>query len=240
MRVLHTWFSYTHTHLMALFPGLPGWAGTRKVKPIWILLKQETVSGSGISWVICKSAPCSRQITMPAPHYSVFYRPDALPAAQPTASKHWRDYTPIQLPVQIWVLTSFYVFVVMYLTHDVWDYRGHGYDLSNVCSSLNLSCMICWKGCPWVCACIVVAVAWLTGSRKLAAVAGSSSRVCSTQQLGQHATGTEGNCRPSTALRPNSPATAEGSRYFLTKCWIYVLYLFLRFCAFSALTLLVG
>ena len=27
---------------------------------------------------------------MPAPHHSVFYRPDALPAAQPTASKHWR------------------------------------------------------------------------------------------------------------------------------------------------------
>ena len=26
--------------------------------------------------------------TMPAPHHSVFYRPDALPAAQPTASKH--------------------------------------------------------------------------------------------------------------------------------------------------------
>jgi len=22
---------HTHTHLMALFPGLPGWAGTRKV-----------------------------------------------------------------------------------------------------------------------------------------------------------------------------------------------------------------
>ena len=32
-----------------------------------------------------------RQITMPAPHYSVFYRLDALPAAQPTASKHWRQ-----------------------------------------------------------------------------------------------------------------------------------------------------
>jgi len=48
------------------------------------------VSGSGISWAICKSAPCSRQITMPAPHPSVFYRPDALPATQPTVSKHWR------------------------------------------------------------------------------------------------------------------------------------------------------
>ena len=80
----------THTRLTALFPGLPRWAGTRKAKPIWILLKQETVTGSGISWAICKSAPSSRQITMPAPHHSGFYRPDALPVAQPTASKHWR------------------------------------------------------------------------------------------------------------------------------------------------------
>ena len=63
-------------------------ADTRKVKPILIVLKQETVSGNGISWAICKSAPHSRQITTPAPHHSVFYRPDALPAAQPTASKH--------------------------------------------------------------------------------------------------------------------------------------------------------
>ena len=30
------------------------------------------MSGSGISWATCKSAPCSRQITMPAPHHSVF------------------------------------------------------------------------------------------------------------------------------------------------------------------------
>ena len=62
----------THTHLTALCPGLPGWAGTRKVKPVWILLKQETLCGRGISWAICKSAPRSRQITMPAPHHSVF------------------------------------------------------------------------------------------------------------------------------------------------------------------------
>jgi len=61
-----------HTHLTALFAGLPGWAGTRKLKPMWILLKQETVSGSGISWAVCKSTRCSRQITTPAPHHSVF------------------------------------------------------------------------------------------------------------------------------------------------------------------------
>ena len=62
----------THTRLTALFPGLPRWAGTRKEKPISILLKQETVSGSDISWAICKSAPRSRQITTPASHHSVF------------------------------------------------------------------------------------------------------------------------------------------------------------------------
>jgi len=45
------------------------------------------VSCSCISWAICKSAPRPRQITTPAPHHSVFYRLDALPAAQPTASK---------------------------------------------------------------------------------------------------------------------------------------------------------
>ena len=86
--------THTHNRLTAFCPGLPGWAGTRKIKPIRILLKQETVSGSGISWAICKSAPRSRQITTPAPHHSVFYRPDALPVAQPTASKHWRQSTP--------------------------------------------------------------------------------------------------------------------------------------------------
>ena len=58
---------HIHTHpFNGPFPGLPRWAGTRQVKPIWILLKQETVSGSGISWAICKSA------------------------TQPTASEHWR------------------------------------------------------------------------------------------------------------------------------------------------------
>jgi len=45
----------------------------------------------GISCAICKSAPSSRQITMPAPYHSVSYRLDALPAAQPTASMHWRQ-----------------------------------------------------------------------------------------------------------------------------------------------------
>ena len=63
----------THAHAHTFYGPLdflqdyPRWAGTRKVKPIWILLKQETVSGIGISWAICKSVPRSWQITTPAP-----------------------------------------------------------------------------------------------------------------------------------------------------------------------------
>jgi len=64
--------AHAHTHVLRLTrfcQGLPGWASSRKVKPIWILLKQETVIGSGISCAICKSAPHPRQITMPLPHH---------------------------------------------------------------------------------------------------------------------------------------------------------------------------
>jgi len=64
-----------------------------KTKTNLDFLEQETVSGSGISWAICKSAPRPRQITMPAPT-THFCRLDALPAAQPTASKHcWNKLT---------------------------------------------------------------------------------------------------------------------------------------------------
>ena len=75
----------THTRLTALCLGLPRWTGTTKVKPIWILLEQEIVSGSGISWATCKSAPRSRQITTPVPHHSVFLQAGC-PSCRPTNS----------------------------------------------------------------------------------------------------------------------------------------------------------
>jgi len=80
-------YTHTHTHLTAPCQGLPGVSRYQKGKTN-LDFTEETVSGSGISWAICKSAPRSRQMTIPATHRSVFYRPDAFPAAQPTASKH--------------------------------------------------------------------------------------------------------------------------------------------------------
>jgi len=85
--------THTHTSIYGPLDFVQDYPGEPVPKPVWILLKQETVSGNGISWAMCKSAPCPRQITMPAPHHSVFYKPDAIPAAQPTASKHWRQFS---------------------------------------------------------------------------------------------------------------------------------------------------
>ena len=60
---------HPHTHpFNGPFFGTTRISRYQKGKPIWILLKQETVSSSGISSAICKSAPCCRQITTPAPH----------------------------------------------------------------------------------------------------------------------------------------------------------------------------
>ena len=120
--------AYNYKRLTALCPGLPGSAGTREVKPIWILLKQETVSG--ISWAICKSAPCSRQITMLAPHRSVFYRPDALPATQPTVSKHWRQLIN---RIIYWIITANFSYYSAY--HSLYFLGSTTLDL---CSALKL------------------------------------------------------------------------------------------------------
>ena len=83
---------HNHSWLLHLFNGpLPRTTRVsqyQKGKTNLDLLEQQTVSDSGISWAIWKPAPCSRQITVPAPIHSVLYRMDALPAAKPTASKN--------------------------------------------------------------------------------------------------------------------------------------------------------
>jgi len=80
-------FTHKHTHTHPFNSPLSGTTRVsqhQKGKPVWILLKQETLSGSGISWSIYKSAPRSRQITTPAPHNSVFtgWMPFLLPNQQ--------------------------------------------------------------------------------------------------------------------------------------------------------------
>ena len=60
--------THPHTRLTALFRDYPGEPVPEGKTNIWILLMQETVSGSGISWAVCKYAPRSKQITMASHH----------------------------------------------------------------------------------------------------------------------------------------------------------------------------
>jgi len=106
--LIHVTSGYLHTHpFNGPFPGLPRWAGTRKVKPIWILLKQET---SEWQWhqlghmQVCTSLQTDNHASTPP---LIFYWPDALPAAQPTASKHWRHLRLLTLKYNYSFYTTF-------------------------------------------------------------------------------------------------------------------------------------
>jgi len=83
--------SYNYYSTLHPFNGLfsrTNWVSRhQKGKPLWILLKQEMM---GWQWhqldhiqIICTSLQTDSHAT------TVFYRLDALPAAQPTALKHW-------------------------------------------------------------------------------------------------------------------------------------------------------
>ena len=60
---MHT---HTHTHTHTFYGPLDSvrdYRGEPVPEPVWILLKQETVSGSDIIWAICKSASRPTQLT---------------------------------------------------------------------------------------------------------------------------------------------------------------------------------
>ena len=84
--------THTHAHLTDLCPGLPGWAGTSKGKPN---LDFTEARDSEWQWhqlghmQVCTSLQTDNHANTPPIKF--FYRPDVLPAAQPTVSKHWRQ-----------------------------------------------------------------------------------------------------------------------------------------------------
>ena len=82
--------THTHTHTHTLNGPLSRTTQVsryQKGKPIWILLKQKTASGSSISYAICKSAPHSRQITMPPLSFLKAGCPSCHPTNSVTALK---------------------------------------------------------------------------------------------------------------------------------------------------------
>jgi len=94
------------------------------------LLEQEIVSGSGISWAICKCAHCPRQTTVPASHHSIFYRLDALTASSIKALK--AAYSDHQ--------SSFICFLPSIAIHGILPVQ---FTLQNLCPSSL--CSISWS-----------------------------------------------------------------------------------------------
>jgi len=93
--------TYIHTHTTVLrrswiLSGTTWVIRHQRGKTSLDLLEQEIVSGSGISWAICKSAPWPRHITMPQSHHSALsILQTGCPSCCPTNSvkalkaQHW-------------------------------------------------------------------------------------------------------------------------------------------------------
>jgi len=93
-------FSYQlqhHYRFTALFPAPPGWAGARR-KLLDFMVQGKTKRGRHTN----HPAGCHSIWTnqCPPPPSPIFYRPDALPVAQPTVSKHWRQANFVKISLR--------------------------------------------------------------------------------------------------------------------------------------------
>jgi len=78
-----------HNFFTSFFPGQPGWAGARRVL-LDFMVQGKINRGRHTDHPAGRHSVWNNQCP-PPPSPPFFYRPDALPAAQPTASKHWRQ-----------------------------------------------------------------------------------------------------------------------------------------------------
>jgi len=129
--------NYTHTHTHPFNGPLSGTTQVSQYQKGKTNLDFTEARDSGIRWAICNSALRSRQITTPEPHRSVFYRLDALPAAQPTVSKHWRQLINFSKITYLhwtynYVITSCYCYLLIIMTlsmhwHHIYKYHIYIY-----------------------------------------------------------------------------------------------------------------
>jgi len=77
-----------HNRFTVLFPGLPGWAGARR-ELLDFMVQGKINRGRHTDNPAGRHSIWTNQC-LPSPS-PIFYRPDALPATQPTVSQHWRQ-----------------------------------------------------------------------------------------------------------------------------------------------------
>ena len=104
MHIISTSDTHTHTRLMALCPGLgerDDLRGPRGPLSRTTRVSRYQKGKTNMDFTEARDSEWQwhqlghMQVCMPAPHHSYFYRPEAFPAAQPTASKHIRHIKEI-------------------------------------------------------------------------------------------------------------------------------------------------
>jgi len=83
----HATISHAHTHT-TVFPGPPRWAGARR-EFLDFMVQGKINRGRHTDHPAGRHSIRTNQCRPPPS--PIFYRPDALPAAQPMVSKHWRQ-----------------------------------------------------------------------------------------------------------------------------------------------------
>ena len=77
-----------HNGFIALFPGPPGWGGARR-ELLDFMVQGKINRGRHTDHPAGRHSKWTNQC--PSPPSPIFYRPDALPSAQPTVSEYWRQ-----------------------------------------------------------------------------------------------------------------------------------------------------
>ena len=85
----HTSLKISSLSLSFHFPGGPGLAGTR-IPLFWILLELRMMVVVTAAVGAIRRAKLQPKCHHQETNTQFFYRPDAVPVAQPTVSKHWR------------------------------------------------------------------------------------------------------------------------------------------------------
>jgi len=119
-----------HNGFTALFPGPPGWASARK-ELMDFMVQRKINRGRHTDHPAGRHSIRTKQCPPPSSH--IFYRPDALPAAQSTVLKHWRHNTTITdinttnihtIQWHIWDSIDSPVWKTwIFLEHLCWQYR---------------------------------------------------------------------------------------------------------------------
>ena len=84
--ISHHHHHHHHNHFTVLFPGPPGWVGARRELLDFMVQGEINRGRHNDRPAGCHSIRTNQLPPPPSPIF--FYRPDALPATQPTASKH--------------------------------------------------------------------------------------------------------------------------------------------------------